>query len=1022
MSTKETASAPTNGARSELTGLILLCLAALVVLSTYSFDRADVAFNGTETNASTRNLVGILGAWTAQGLFFLLGASGYLVGPLFLLFGLACFVERWKVLLRRWPWALVVVLCISAGLSLLPNGAFTLKDQLNAPDAGGAAGWFLHWLIFRHLGTAGTVVILLTLYLVSLLFLTNFNLTLWLRDRWQQWREKKAAIGTVSSQEQALQTQAEDLAKQVEQLQRQIQQKGGKPVEAAAAVASSPSGIGADMLPVPEPTIRDHSVPFGNLDKSAPAEREPSRRLAAIIFTDIAGYTRLSSRDEKAALKLLKKQRSLLKPIVKEFRGEWLKEIGDGLLLSFNSSLAAVQCALRMQAAARSVAHLNLRVGVHQGDIVCEEGDILGDGVNIASRIEPYAPVGGIAISGKIQQDIASHPEYQTQWLGEFDLQGVDQRVAIYTVTDQSQELMDETRLVEPPADETPRTATTAEVLGMPEPIVGGEAVIRTMTPKPKAKRRPMSVANVPQIGDYKLPPLSLLQEPDTTLRPTDTKETLMANARLMQQTLAQFEIEVAVGDITKGPTITRYELHPAPGVKLEKITSLSKNIAAAVRAERITILAPIPGKSSVGIEVPNLIKTKVIMRDLLESEEMMNTKARIPVALGKDVYGNPIIADLGDMPHLLIAGATGAGKSVCINAVIASLLYRFSPDQLRFVMIDPKVVELQMYNALPHLVVPVVTEPKKVILALRWVVQEMEKRYRIFARVNVKNIKSFNERPHKPKVVAEPELPLISRDDRIEPKTDGFAVEVDEEISKPLQEDILIPDKLSYIVVVIDELADLMLVAPADVEMAIARITQMARAAGIHCIVATQRPSVDVITGVIKANIPARIAFQVAQRVDSRTILDEMGAEKLLGKGDMLYLPPGSAKPIRIQGALVTDQEIQSIIDFIALQGKPSYEMDIHQQLSKPTSSFGDNGGCDEDEALIEQCIEVIRTEHKASVSLLQRRLRLGYTRAARIMDEIENRGIVGPSKGAEPRDILIDLDALAAEQLALK
>ena len=249
-------------------------------------------------------------------------------------------------------------------------------------------------------------------------------------------------------------------------------------------------------------------------------------------------------------------------------------------------------------------------------------------------------------------------------------------------------------------------------------------------------------------IGNYKLPPLDFLQHPDTTLKPTETKEELMANARLMQQTLAQFDIEVSPGDITKGPTITRYEMHPAPGVKLERIAALSNNIAAVLKAERINILVPVPGKSSVGIEVPNAIKTKVIMRDLLESEEWRNTKARIPLALGKDVYGQPIIADLGDMPHLLIAGSTGSGKSVCINAIIASLLYRFSPDQLRFVMIDPKVVELQQYNALPHLVVPVVNDPKKVILALRWVVNEMEKRYQIFARVGVRNIKSFNERP----------------------------------------------------------------------------------------------------------------------------------------------------------------------------------------------------------------------------------------------------------------------------------
>ncbi len=379
---------------------------------------------------------------------------------------------------------------------------------------------------------------------------------------------------------------------------------------------------------------------------------------------------------------------------------------------------------------------------------------------------------------------------------------------------------------------------------------------------------------------------------------------------------------------------------------------------------------------------------------------------------------GHPIVADLSEMPHLLIAGSTGSGKSVCINDIITSLLYRFSPDQLRFVMIDPKVVELQQYNALPHLVVPVVTDPKKVLLALRWVVNEMEKRYKIFARVGVRNIKSFNERPkNKPLPQQELELPLKAKKEKVEPGAEGFAVEVDEEIVVPRDDEIVIPEKLSYIVVIIDELADLMLVAPADVEMAIARITQMARAAGIHCIVATQRPSVDVITGVIKANITARIAFQCASRVDSRTILDAMGADKLLGKGDMLYLPPGSAKLIRAQGALITDQEINSIVEFIARQGKPNYDVEIHQQLSQPAANFGNESGIDEDEELIQQCIEVIRSEQKASVSLMQRRLRLGYTRAARIMDELENRGIVGPSKGAEPRDILIDLDGGGAD-----
>ncbi|MDB4796670.1 DNA translocase FtsK [bacterium] len=533
-------------------------------------------------------------------------------------------------------------------------------------------------------------------------------------------------------------------------------------------------------------------------------------------------------------------------------------------------------------------------------------------------------------------------------------------------------------------------------------------------TPKKPKKKSGMDVAIPPVIGDYALPNFSALDHPDPNIVSTDSRDSLMANAKLMQTTLAQFGIEVSLGDITKGPTITRYELLPAPGIKLERIANLSNNLSAALKAERINILAPVPGKGTVGVEVPNKIKTKVIIRDLLESVEWEKTKARLPLVLGKDVYGKPMVVDLAEMPHLLIAGSTGSGKSVCINAIIASLLYRYSPEELRFVMIDPKVVELQQYNVLPHLVVPVVTDPKKVVLALRWVVNEMEKRYQIFAKVGVRNIKSFNERPKEPPP-EKPQTEFKLEGDETEGE-EGFAVEVDEEITVPRDEEFAIPDKLSYIVVVIDELADLMLVAPADVEMAIARITQMARAAGIHCIVATQRPSVDVITGVIKANIPARIAFQVASKIDSRTILDSMGADKLLGKGDMFYLPPGSAKLIRAQGVLITDEEIQSIVDHIANQAAVSYEVDIHEQLSKPSPVTSD-GDSDEDEELIEKCVEIIRREQKASVSLMQRRLRIGYTRAARVMDEIENRGIVGPSRGAEPREILIDLDGTGAD-----
>jgi len=522
--------------------------------------------------------------------------------------------------------------------------------------------------------------------------------------------------------------------------------------------------------------------------------------------------------------------------------------------------------------------------------------------------------------------------------------------------------------------------------------------------PKPKG---PTSVALTPKVKGYKLPKSLVLDEPEPATAPTETREQLLANARLLKDTLQQFRIEVTEGDITKGPTITRYELHPAPGVKLERISALANNISAAIKAERINILAPVPGRSSVGIEVPNRIKTKVLFRDIIDSPEWKKTKAKIPLALGKDVYGKPIVADLAEMPHLLIAGATGSGKSVCINSIVASLLFRFSPEELRFVMIDPKVVELQIYNGLPHLAAPVVHDPKKVILALKWVVNEMEKRYQIFADVGARNIAGFNSRAKKkPQKTDQAELPLD--------EGEGFAVEMDQEVTVAREDKIEIPEKLSYIVVIIDELADLMLMAKNDVENSIARITQMARAAGIHCIVATQRPSVDVITGVIKANIPARIAFQVAAKVDSRTILDAMGADKLLGKGDMLFLPPGTSNLSRAQGCLVTDEEINRIVEIVNDQAKPSYDQEMERQLKGPANGTSSNGGSgiDEDEEIVQQCIEVIRVEQKASVSLMQRRLRLGYTRAARIMDELEDRGLVGPSRGAEPREILFDVE----------
>jgi len=528
-------------------------------------------------------------------------------------------------------------------------------------------------------------------------------------------------------------------------------------------------------------------------------------------------------------------------------------------------------------------------------------------------------------------------------------------------------------------------------------------------------------------LENYELPPLSLLDPiNEANRRPADHDE-LRGIQNTILETLAHFGIEATAGPITHGPTITRYEVVPKSGVRVDRISALERDIARATRAQRINILAPIPGKDTVGIEIANASKVKVTLRELLETEDWLHSGAKLPLALGKDVYGKTIIADLSKMPHCLVAGTTGSGKSVCINSIIASLLFRYTPEELRFIMIDPKVVEMQIYNGLPHLVTPVVTDPKKVLLALRWVVDEMELRYQIFAKAGVRNVTSFNERPlpksqkeldevgsGKPEV--ESEKPAAGN----EPAPAGSEEELPpsdlplptSSVSVRRDDEIIIPDRMPFIVVIVDELADLMQTAPADVEGAIARITQMARAAGIHLIVATQTPRADVVTGIIKANIPSRIAFQVASGLDSRVILDQKGAEKLLGQGDMLYLPPASSQLVRAQGVLVTDEEIRVLVEFVSAQAKPKFESSIHEKLNSDATPGEDV--TDEDEELVQKVLDIMRQERRASTSLFQRRLRLGYTRAARIVDILEQRGIVGPRDGAKDREILVSLETL--------
>ncbi len=509
--------------------------------------------------------------------------------------------------------------------------------------------------------------------------------------------------------------------------------------------------------------------------------------------------------------------------------------------------------------------------------------------------------------------------------------------------------------------------------------------------------------------GDYVFPSLDLLASPPAHIEGGEDYQGRMDE---IIRVLETFSIKVTPATVQTGPVITRYEVKPAPGVRLSRILSLEKDIALGMAAEKVRVIAPVPGKGTVGIEVPNKNRQGVFIKDILQSPAWHNSKAEIPIALGKDVTGQPIVLDLAKMPHALIAGSTGSGKSVCMNSIIASMLYHLTPEDVRFIMVDPKVVELQVYNSLPHMLVPVITEPKRVPAALKWLVSEMKNRYEIFSKCQVRNIAAFNAKILKDHREAEKAKEFEAS---LTPEERSEIASIQEENSSADEDEIKIPDtKLPYIVCIIDELADLMMVAGKEVEALIMRLTQVGRAAGVHLLVATQRPSTNVITGVIKANLPTRIAFRVAALVDSRTILDAKGAEMLIGTGDMLFIPPGASDPVRAQGAFLSDQEIVSIVDSLKVNGEPQYVQEVQDHIDSALDGE-DGDGADDDtdnsgDPLVPKAIEIIRTNKKASISFLQRKLQIGYNRSARIMEILEERGVVGPEKGpSTPRDIYL-------------
>ncbi|MDD6174969.1 MAG: DNA translocase FtsK [Firmicutes bacterium] len=577
-------------------------------------------------------------------------------------------------------------------------------------------------------------------------------------------------------------------------------------------------------------------------------------------------------------------------------------------------------------------------------------------------------------MSGEDEEETAAEtPQEQEDW-------------SFYETAETLEELTGEPEPEKPFSDAPESDASDAE----PEAIPAAEPTTESpqqpqnvpAAGKKQEKAEPFSVPSAPEtpVG-YRFPPVSLLEEDNAQTTRADSLAQLQANGDLLINTLKSFGVEARILNICRGPTVTRYELQPAPGVKISRITNLADDIALNLAAAGVRIEAPIPNKAAIGIEVPNKQISTVHLRGLIDSSVFQQAKSRLTVALGKDIGGNITLADLAKMPHLLIAGSTGSGKSVCINTMITSLLYKAKPDEVRFLMVDPKVVELGVYNGIPHLLVPVVTDPRKAAGALNWAVGEMLDRYKKFAASGVRDLPSYNR--------------LV-------------------EERKALQPDCGV-SPLPQIVIIVDELADLMMAAPNEVEDAICRLAQMARAAGMHLVIATQRPSVDVITGVIKANIPSRIAFAVSSQVDSRTILDSGGAEKLLGRGDMLFAPIGASKPTRVQGCFVSDEEIERIVEYIKNSGSCEYDEKVAEEIErravadKSAENAEDKAQEPADDPMFDEAVKCISEAGQASTSLLQRRLHLGYARAGRLIDQMEQHGIVGPYEGSKPRQLLM-------------
>lgn len=962
-------------------GLVLLSVVLLGALISYRADEVTWAFlHPTATPAhDCTNALGIVGLYLAGLLYWLLGAGALYTCVLAILMGFGMLMHPEARRLGQSIALACLTMCACAAFSVQPYALHGWAAAHGLNTLGGNLGYLDGTCVLEPLfGTDAALCILLTAHWFGLLYFTRLTLhgfCIGVKEdalRFLAWR-KACAARRAERREQ----QRQEWLRHAEEERRAAEAQ--QAAQAAAVYGAAPAPASPANAPLPP---RAKSGLFGRL-----LHREPSPEPTP-------------------------------QPVVQPDKMDFLfpEDETPELPRSFEESTteARQRDAERVRTltpgdARRRIGSMPTRTPRSpRGNLL----DLMNDVEEaITLSTAPGAPERPAMI---VPDDDAPAPRSREEILAERARIQAERAAAARAAA---------TAARQPEPEPEPRPVRTPSAPRAAEP-----RTIRSAAPAPLPARD-----DRPQKSDYPLPPYELLKyEPATAEMDEQSRLEMADTQQRIIDTLDTFRIAVTAGDITRGPSVTRYEFYPPRGLRVNKIESLGKDLMLATKTRAINILAPIPGKDTVGIELENSVKSPVYLRELLQSDNFKNPKLAIPVALGKDVYGNAIIGDLAAMPHTLVAGTTGSGKSVCINSMILSMLYKFRPEELRLILVDPKVVEMQPYRKLPHLACPVVTVPNRVIGALRWAVNEMERRYRLFSMVGVRTFKDYNARNplDDPRPEPPPAHEELYTDDRmassiirdIEASNDGRDIPDGDDMEQgelDLDRPDELPEKIPYIVIIIDELADLMQVVKEDLENYIARLTQKARAAGIHLVAATQTPRSNVVTGLIKANIPSRIAFRVASPLDSRIILDTTGAENLLGKGDSLFVPPdGLSKMTRVQGAFVSDAEIQQIIDFCAKHAEQHFEQGVTAEMNNSDDSvrtdnerIAPKAMSGDDAELYERCVNLVITERKASTSLLQRRFSIGYGKAAKIMDQMEENGIIGPSQGASrPREILVD------------